>query len=183
MSTTTSIEYKNAASIAVKSSLGDAISNIFEIPSIAKVSINIGVGKLENKDKQDVFNFLYKITGQKPKQVKSRTSISNFKLRKGDVNGIMVTLRGQKMYDFLMDLVYIALPRIRDFKGLKKYAYDKNFSSYSLGIQNCNIFPQVGFDTNTNFGMQINIVFKNKAPENPALMTALSFPFQKELTK
>ena len=183
MSTTTSIEYKNKALADVKVALGDKVTNIFEIPNIAKVSINIGVGKLENKDKQDVYNFLYKITGQKPKQVKSRTSISNFKLRKGDVNGIMVTLRGQKMYDFLMDLVYIALPRIRDFKGLKKHAYDKNFSSYSLGIQNCNIFPQVGFDTNTNFGMQINIVFKNKVPENPALMTTLNFPFQKELTK
>lgn len=183
MSTTTSLDYKNTAALAVQKDLGEKVTNIFNIPSIAKVSINIGVGKLENKDKQEVTNFLYKITGQKPKQVKSKVSISNFKLRKGDINGIVVTLRGQKMYDFLMDLVYIALPRIRDFKGLKKGAYDKNFSSYSLGISNCNIFPQVGFDTNMNFGMQINLVFKNNAPENPALLTALNFPFQKELIK
>jgi large subunit ribosomal protein L5 len=183
MSTITSQEYKLNSHKAVQAALSSEIKNIFDLPSIDKVSINIGVGKLENKDKQDVYNYVYKITGQMPKQVKSRVSISNFKLRKGDVNGIMVTLRGAKMYDFLLDLVYIALPRIRDFKGLKKNAYDKNFSSYSLGISNCNIFPQVGFDNNANFGMQINIVFKNKSDKNPELMKALNLPFSKEITK
>ena len=171
-------QYKDQASATVASQLG--VANLFQLPSIAKVSINIGVGKYENKDKQAIADYLQKIVGQKPKMVKSRVSISNFKLRKGDVTGIAVTLRGQKAFDFIIALVYLALPRIRDFKGLKRNAFDKNFSSYSLGIENCAIFPQVGFDANINFGMQINVVFKNKTEQNREMLKALNFPFIKD---
>jgi large subunit ribosomal protein L5 len=89
-------------------------------------------------------------------------------------------LRGQKAYDFILSLVYLALPRVRDFKGLKRSSFDKNFSSYSLGIENCAIFPQVGFDSVINFGMQINVVFKHKTEVNREMLTALNFPFIKD---
>jgi large subunit ribosomal protein L5 len=143
------------------------------------ISINVGVGKYESKEKQEIVNFLHKITGQKPKQVKSRKSISNFKLRKGEINGVVVTLRGKKMYDFLLSLVYLALPVTRDFRGLKKNSFDKNYSSYSLGIPSTSIFPQVGFDAPVNFGMQINICFSTNTEENKVLLESFNFPFIK----
>jgi large subunit ribosomal protein L5 len=175
----TTQQYKETALKTVATDIGGK-ANIFELPAIDKVSINIGVGKFENKDKQTIAEYLFKITGQKPKMVKSKVSISNFKLRKGDTTGIVVTLRGQKAYDFIMTMVYIALPRIRDFKGLKKNAFDKNFSSYSLGVESSSIFPHVGFDIGINFGMQINVVFKTKTEQNKELLKALNFPFTKE---
>jgi large subunit ribosomal protein L5 len=172
-------QYKDQGSESVAKAIGGSV-NLFELPSIAKVSINIGVGKYENKDKQTIAEYIHKITGQKPKMVKSRVSISNFKLRKGDITGIAVTLRGQRAYDFILSLIYIALPRIRDFKGLKKNAFDKSFSSYSMGIESSSIFPHVGFDIGVNFGMQINIVFKTKTEQNRELLKSLNFPFIKD---
>ncbi len=177
--TISSAQYKEQTSATIAKQLGGSL-NVFELPQIAKVSINIGVGKYENKDKQSIAEFVHKITGQKPKMIKSRVSISNFKLRKGDITGISVTLRGQRAYDFILSLVYLALPRVRDFKGLKKSSFDKNFSSYSLGIENCAIFPQVGFDASINFGMQINVVFKHKTEVNREMLAALNFPFIKD---
>jgi large subunit ribosomal protein L5 len=175
----TTKQYKDQSSKTVAKVIGDSV-NIFELPNIAKVSVNIGVGKYENKDKQTIAEYVHKITGQKPKMVKSRVSISNFKLRKGDITGISVTLRGQKAYDFILSLIYVALPRIRDFKGLKQNSFDKNFSSYSMGIESSSIFPHVGFDIGVNFGMQINVVFKTKTEQNRELLKALNFPFTKE---
>jgi large subunit ribosomal protein L5 len=177
--TISSSQYKENSNQTLAKQLGDKM-NLFELPQISKVSINVGVGKYENKDKQIIAGFLNKICGQKPKMIKSKVSISNFKLRKGDITGISVTLRGQKAFDFLLSLVYLSLPRVRDFKGLKASSFDKNFSSYSLGIENCAIFPQVGFDAGINFGMQINVVFKSKSETNREVLTALNFPFIKE---
>jgi large subunit ribosomal protein L5 len=171
-------QYKDQALKTVSEKTPSA--NIFELPKIDKVSINVGVGKYESKDKLVIAEYVHKITGQKPKLIKSRVAISNFKLRKGDITGIVVTLRGQKAYDFILSLVYLALPRIRDFKGLKVNSYDKNYSSYSLGIETCSIFPHVGFDVTVNFGMQINFVFKTKGEQNRELLQGLNFPFNKE---
>ena len=180
--TLSSKQLKENATTSIVTALGGDI-NSFALPKIDKISINVGCGKFESKDKQEIANFVHKITGQKPKMIKARMSISNFKLRAGDITGIAVTLRGEKMYDFLLSLVYISLPRIRDFKGIKKAAMDKNFSGYSLGIENCNIFPQVGFDTNLNFGMQINVVFKTGTEANQTVLTSLNFPFIKTDSK
>jgi large subunit ribosomal protein L5 len=176
--TLSATDYKTQAIAKTRSVLGADKSN-FALPELKMISINVGVGKFESKEKQEIFNFLYKITGQKPKQVKSRQSISNFKLRKGEINGIVVTLRGQKMYDFMLSLVYLALPVTRDFRGLKKNAFDKNYSSYSLGIPSTSIFPQVGFDAPVNFGMQINICFRTNTEENKVLLESFNFPFVK----
>jgi large subunit ribosomal protein L5 len=174
-----SIQYKDQGIASVNADLGSTV-NIFDLPKIEKVSINIGVGKYENKDKALIAEYLEKIVCQKPKMVKSTKSISNFKLRAGDINGISVTLRGKKAFDFLLLLVYIALPRIRDFKGLKTTAFDANHSAYSLGIPSASIFPHIGFDAGINFGMQCNIVFKTKSENNMKLLQAMNLPFNKD---
>jgi large subunit ribosomal protein L5 len=174
-----SIQYKDLGIASVNAELGSTV-NIFDLPKIDKISINIGVGKYENKDKALIAEYLEKIVCQKPKLVKSTKSISNFKLRAGDINGISVTLRGKKAFDFLLLLVYIALPRIRDFKGLKTTAFDANHAAYSLGIPSASIFPHIGFDAGINFGMQCNIVFKTKSESNMKLLQAMNLPFNKD---
>ena len=174
-----STQYKDLGIASVNKDLESTV-NIFDLPKIDKVSINIGVGKFENKDKALIAEYLEKIVCQKPKMIKSTKSISNFKLRAGDINGISVTLRGQKAFDFLLMLVYIALPRIRDFKGLKTTAFDVNHAAYSLGIPSASIFPHIGFDAGINFGMQCNIVFKTQSENNMMMLKALSFPFNKD---
>jgi large subunit ribosomal protein L5 len=156
-------------------------ANTFSLTAIDKISINVGVGKYKNdtKARSDIENYLKTITGQNPKIIESKLSIAGFKLRKGEPVGMLVTLRGQKMYDFLMNLIYIALPRSRDFKGVKSTSFDKSYQSYSLGIESSSIFPLIGFDSNVPFGMQINIVFKKASIQNKTLLENLHFPFKK----
>jgi large subunit ribosomal protein L5 len=154
--------------------------NPFASASISKISINVGVGKLDPKQKADVAEYLQKLTGQKPKQVQSKVSIASFKLRKGDIVGLTTTLRGKKMQDFLLNLIYVALPRSRDFKGIKSESFDREKNSYSLGIDTATIFPLVGFDPSVNFGLQINLVFKRGTELNKELLTKLDFPFNKK---
>ncbi len=153
--------------------------NKFSLPSVDSVVINVGVGKNDNKQKQEIADYLQKLTAQIPKKVASKVSIASFKVRKGDTVGLVVSLRGQRARDFVLQLIYIALPRTRDFKGVKATAFDKDFSTYSLGIDSSAIFPAIGFDTSINFGMQMNIKFKTKTPLNPSYLTALSFPYKK----
>ena len=155
--------------------------NSFNTASIDKISINVGVGyyKNDSKARADIEKFLTKLTGQKPKSVAAKLSIAGFKLRKGEQVGFAVTLRGKKMQDFLLNLIYVALPRSRDFKGIKSASFDKNFKSYSLGLPSGSIFPVVGFDIPVRFGMQINIVFKNNGELNKKLLESLNFPFEK----
>jgi large subunit ribosomal protein L5 len=139
--------------------------NPMAYPKLSKISINVGCGtgsnkKYDNKDREAIAKYLEKITGQKAALVKTNKSISGFKLRAGEVVGVKVTLRGKRMYDFLIKLAYIALPRTRDFRGLSGKHSDKS-GNYSLGIKSSTIFPEVGFDAEVNFGMQINFVFTN----------------------
>jgi large subunit ribosomal protein L5 len=153
--------------------------NPFALPKIEKIVINVGVGKLDNKQRLEVIDYLEKLTGQKPKVVKAKKSISGFKLRAGEINGVMVTLRGKKMLDFLLLLIYIALPRTRDFRGLSRSSFDEQYISYNIGIPNASIFPQIGFDSSVQFGMQVVIVFKTPGKNNLLLLQKLNFPFSK----
>lgn len=155
------------------------VKNPFALPRIKKVSINTGVGKFEKKEIEDVANYLQKLTGQKPKMIGSALSINGFKVRKGEINGAAVTLRGKKMEDFILNLIYLSLPRTKDFKGIKKAAFDPNFGSFSVGVPSATIFPQVGFDATVNFGLQVNIIFRNKTEDNKVLLEKLDFPFKK----
>jgi large subunit ribosomal protein L5 len=155
--------------------------NSFALSDIVKISINIGLGKYKNdsKARQEIENYIIAATGQNPKIIESRLSIAGFKLRKGEPVGLAVTLRGNKMKDFLINLVYLSLPRTRDFKGIKSSSFDSNYNSYSLGIESASIFPLIGFDLSIPFGMQINITFKNKDIQNKRFLELLNFPFVK----
>jgi large subunit ribosomal protein L5 len=176
---TNSIDYYLGAKISLKSE--NESENPFALSDIDKISINIGLGKYKNdsKARQEIENYLISATGQKPKIIESRLSIAGFKLRKGEPVGLVVTLRGKKMKDFLINLVYLSLPRTRDFKGVKSTSFDSNFNSYSLGIESASIFPLIGFDLSVPFGMQINITFKSKDIKNKRFLELLNFPFVK----
>jgi large subunit ribosomal protein L5 len=154
--------------------------NSFALPKIVKISINVGVGRFDPKQKLEIAEYLTKLTGQSPKHIGAKKAVANFKTRKNDLVGLVLTLRGKKAQDFLINLIYIALPRTRDFKGIKAESFDKNYASYSLGIENSSIFPIVGFDSSIVFGMQINAVFSNANANNKILLDKLNFPFKKD---
>jgi len=156
--------------------------NDFQIPKITAVSVNIGAGMAKDSEEylKNAINDLTSITGQKPKINKSRKSIAGFKLREGQVVGLSVTLRGQRMYDFIERLVSVSLPRIRDFRGINDKSFDKQ-GNYSIGIKEHTIFPEIKFDNvKETFGMQVNITTTAKNPEEgKKLLELFGFPFTK----
>jgi large subunit ribosomal protein L5 len=158
------------------------LSNIMEVPSLEKIVINSGIGAFrDNKDSLDSFyNEFMSLTGQKPNFRKARFSEAGFKVRKNDLVGVTVTLRGEKMWDFLEKLISVSLPRVRDFKGVSKKAFDK-LGNYSIGIKEHIIFPEV--DANKTKGvrsLQINFVFRNGTPVNSSkLLEKLGLPFSR----
>ena len=170
-------QYFDDAYTALKKEMGT--ENQFALPKIEKIVINTGVGKFEKGQREEIVDLLERLTGQIPKQIQASTSVSAFKLRAGELNGVAVTLRGQKMKDFLLNLVYISLPRTKDFKGLKKTSWTNDHSTYSIGISDASIFPQIGFNAKVNFGLQVNISFVEGSENNVKLLEALNFPFQK----
>lgn len=142
-------------------------TNGMEIPKIEKIVVNMGVGKaLENKKRLDcAVRDLTAICGQKPVVTQARQSIAGFKLRQGQAIGCKVTLRKKRMYEFLDRLISMAIPRIRDFRGLNKEAFDGH-GNYSLGIAEQSVFAEVNLDSMefTN-GMDVTIVIKNGSDE------------------
>jgi large subunit ribosomal protein L5 len=170
--------YINQIKNGISESLGTS-ENIFAYPSLDKISINVGIGRLDNKDKEEVYKYILNLTGQKPRKVITKKSIASFKLRSGDLVGISTTLRGKKAYSFLLNLIYLALPRTRDFKGIKSESFDKQKMTYSLGIPSASIFPTIGFSSTLNFGMQVNISFKTKGEKNKLFLQKANLPFVK----
>ncbi len=156
-------------------------SNCFEVPKITKISINVGIAKdkFSNELLNRVANDLYKITGQKPKICRAKKSISGFKLTQGDVNGLNITLRGKRMYEFLEKFLNVSLPRVRDFRGLSKKCFDKNFN-YTTGIKENIIFPEISYDKIENiYGMQITFCTNAKElNETISLFRHLGFPLK-----
>ena len=156
--------------------------NHYMVPEIQKVVLNMGLG-IEGNDVK-ILKFceenLAQITGQKPVVTKFKKSISNFKTRKGTVAGVKVTLRSNKMYEFIDRLVNIALPRIKDFQGLSVQGFDK-FGNYSFGIKEHIIFPEINFDKVDRIrGMDITLVINSKNKKKSlALLEAMNFPFIK----
>ena len=157
--------------------------NDLEIPKLEKVVINMGVGEAvkDSKKIEVAVNELSAITGQKPVITKFKKSVANFKTRKGSNAGLKVTLRKNKMYEFLDRLVNIALPRIKDFRGLSSNGFDK-FGNYSFGIKEHIIFPEVSFDRADKVrGLDIVIAISSKNKEHSfALLEKLNFPFIKK---
>ena len=154
--------------------------NTFMSPKLEKVIINMGLG-LDGNDAKIVKSCeedLAKLTGQKPIITKFKKSIANFKTRKGTNAGLKVTLRKNKMYEFIDRLVNIALPRIKDFRGLSSSGFD-NFGNYTFGIKEHIIFPEVNFDRVDKIrGLDITIVIKSyKKDDSFELLKKLNFPF------
>ena len=155
--------------------------NTYMGPKLQKVILNMGLGLDGNDSKilKSCSEDLAKITGQKPVITKFRKSISNFKTRKNTNAGLKVTLRKNKMYEFIDRLVNIALPRIKDFRGLSPKAFDK-FGNYTFGIKEHIIFPEVNFDKVEKIrGLDITIVIKSiKKDDSLSLLKKLNFPFR-----
>ena len=158
------------------------LSNVMQVPKIVKVTLNVALGEaIGNPKLLDMASKeLALITGQKPVLTKARKSIAGFKLREGMPIGVMVTLRGDIMWEFLDRLISIALPRIRDFKGVNDRSFDGN-GNYSLGLKEQIIFPEIKYDEITmTHGFDISIVTTAKDnPTSKALLTHLGMPFRK----
>ncbi|GJM58855.1 50S ribosomal protein L5 [uncultured Dubosiella sp.] len=157
-------------------------SSIMEVPKIDKVVVNIGVGDAIQNSKllDEAVEELAAITGQAPVITKAKKSIANFKLREGMPIGCKVTLRSDKMYDFLDKLFNISLPRVRDFRGVSDTSFDGR-GNYTLGVKEQIIFPEIDFDkVNRTRGMDVVIVTTAKTnDEAKALLTAMGMPFKK----
>lgn len=171
--------YKKEVVPALQKELG--YKNINEVPKIEKVVVNTCLGDV--KDNSKSFNMavdeIQAITGQKPVIVNAKKSIANFKLREGMKLGAKVTLRGEKMYEFLDKLLSIALPRVRDFKGISDKAFDGR-GNYSLGIKEQLIFPEIQYDKIEKVrGFDIVVVTTAKSNEEAkALLSKVGFPFR-----
>ena len=153
--------------------------NINAVPKIEKIVLNMGLGQegLDKKKMEICIKDMSSITGQHPIKTKFKKSISNFKSRKGSNAGLKVTLRNHRMYEFLDRLVNIALPRIKDFRGLKDSACDK-FGNFTFGVKEHIIFPEINFDkVETIRGMDITIVTSSNSKENTiSLLKEFNFP-------
>lgn len=154
--------------------------NIMQVPRLSKIVLNTGVGKaIENKNRIDAaVNDLSVISGQRPIVTKARQSVAGFKLRKGAEIGVKVTLRGKNMYIFLDKLINVAIPRLKDFRGLNKDSFDGN-GNYSLGIPEQIIFPEISIDK-VEFvqGLDITIVTTSKSNKEAfELLNLFGFPF------
>ncbi|AXK79581.1 50S ribosomal protein L5 [Pseudolabrys taiwanensis] len=155
--------------------------NVMQVPQITKVVINMGIGEgvADRKKVDNASADLTQIAGQKSVITKSRKSIANYKLRDGQAIGTKVTLRKKRMYDFLDRLVNVALPRIRDFRGLNPKSFDGR-GNYSLGIKEHIVFPEIDFDKVTDsWGMDITVCTTAQTDDEArALLAAFNFPFR-----
>jgi large subunit ribosomal protein L5 len=173
--------YLNEVTPALMKSL--SLSNDMEVPRVTKVVVNIGVGEaLENAKALDAaVSDLTLITGQKPVVTKARKSIANFKLREGRAIGVKVTLRGERMWSFLDRLMNVALPRVRDFRGISPNSFDGR-GNYTLGLREQLVFPEIDYDKIDKVrGLEIAIVTTARTDEEGRqLLEMLGMPFKKE---
>ncbi len=173
--------YQQVAVPALQEKFG--INNYYAVPYIRKITVNVGTGKhfRETDQYAKVEQALRVITGQKPVGRKTNKSISQFRLRSGMTIGQMVTLRGERMYDFLDRLITIAFPRTRDFRGIGLQKIDEN-GNLNFGIPEHNIFPELSNEElEMSFGMQVNITVDNSNREKTIfLLEQMNFPFNKE---
>jgi large subunit ribosomal protein L5 len=173
--------YESELRAQLQSDLG--LSNIMEVPRLTKIVINMGVGRATQQQSllEGAVRDLTIIAGQKPVVTKARKSIAGFKLREGNAIGCMVTLRGDHMWEFLDRLISLAIPRIRDFRGLSPRSFDGN-GNYTFGVTEQLIFPEINYDkVDSTRGMDISIVTTARTDdEGRALLSAFGFPFRRE---
>ncbi|MFA5031905.1 MAG: 50S ribosomal protein L5 [bacterium] len=161
-------------------------TNAYEVPELKKITINMGIGEAVQEPKilDEACEQLATITGQRPLITQAHKSISSFKLVKGKAIGCKVTLRKERMYEFLERLVTFALPRVRDFRGLNPDSFDKK-GNYSFGIVEQNIFPEISYDkVKLVLGMDVTFTIRCKHREDSLeLLTAFNIPFKKSYGK
>jgi len=159
------------------------LSNKHQAPKLEKIVVNVGLGRAKEDKKtiEAATNTLRKITGQEPIQTVAKLSIASFKLREGNMIGLKVTLRGERMYEFLDRIINVVLPRLRDFRGVKNGAFDKS-GNFSLGFVDQSVFPELSFEeTTTPHGLQTVMVIRAKEPaHSKALLEKFGMPFEKE---
>lgn len=174
-------QYFNEIQAKLKDDLG--LDNIMQVPKLEKISVNMGVGEaaLNKKALEGALQDLAIITGQKPSVTKAKKSLASFKLREGQTIGARVTLRGDRMYEFLDRVISLATPRIRDFRGLPTKSFDGR-GNYTFGVTEQLIFPEINYDNvDVVRGMDITIVTTATNNEHgKALLDAFAFPFRKE---
>ena len=173
-------KYENELMGELQQKLG--LNNPMEVPRISKITLNMGVGGAiaDKKVLENARADMEKIAGQRPVTCKARKSVAAFKIRDGMPIGCKVTLRRERMYEFLDRLVNIAIPRIRDFRGLNPKGFDKQ-GNYSMGVQEQIIFPEINYDeVDAIRGMDITITTTARnAAEGKALLEAFNFPFKR----
>ena len=159
------------------------LRNVMEVPRFMKIVLNCGVGRATQQQSllEGAVRDIEAITGQKAVVTKARKSIAAFKLREGNAIGAMVTLRGERMWEFLDRLISVAIPRIRDFRGLSPRSFDGH-GNYTFGVTEQLIFPEINYDRiDTTRGMDITIVTSARTDaEGRALLVAFGFPFRRE---
>lgn len=159
------------------------LKNVHEAPRLRKIVVSSGLGKARDDKKiiEIANNTITKITGQQPVVRSARKSIATFKLREGDKIGTMVTLRDDRMYEFLDRVINIVLPRLRDFHGVSNRSFDAQ-GNYSIGFRDQSVFQELSFEeTTTPHGLQVNFVIEAKNPEQArALLEKFGMPFMKE---
>lgn len=160
------------------------LKNHMAVPSLSRIVVNMGVkdAVTDSKKVEQMAPVLAQITGQKPKTTKAKKSIASFKLREGQTIGLMVTLRGDRMYDFFQKIVSVVLPRLRDFHGVSKKCFDGK-GSYSLGFSEYSVFPEIDPGKVDRIqGLQVTIVTTAKDDkQGELLLQALGMPFQKSV--
>jgi len=159
------------------------LTNIHQVPKLEKIVVNIGLGRAKDDKRlmEIASNTLRKVTGQQPVETVAKNSIAGFKLREGNKIGLKVTLRGDRMYEFMDRIITIVLPRLRDFHGVSAKAFD-NQGNFSLGLTDQSVFPELTFEeTTTPHGLQAVFVMKcqDKAHAR-ALLEKFGMPFEKE---
>ncbi|RJP68457.1 MAG: 50S ribosomal protein L5 [Candidatus Abyssobacteria bacterium SURF_17] len=172
-------KYRKEVVPALKERLG--LSNVMEVPRLSKIVVNMGLGDAPSDAKvmESAMKELAKITGQKPVVRRAKKSIASFKLRAGAAIGCMVTLRGDRMYEFFDRLVNVAIPRIRDFRGVSRNAFDR-FGNFTLGIKEQIIFPEIDYDDVYKIrGMNVVFVIQNSNGREASLelLKELGMPF------
>jgi large subunit ribosomal protein L5 len=173
-------KYQSEICAGLQASLG--LSNVMQVPRLEKIVVNMGVGRATQQPSllEGAVADMTRITGQKPKVTKSRDSIANFKLRENQAIGCMVTLRGDRMWEFLDRLISVAIPRIRDFRGLPSHSWDGR-GNYTFGLSDQTVFPEIEYDKiDAPRGMDITIVTTAMTnDQGRALLDAFGFPFKR----
>jgi len=174
------VRYREDIALKLQEELG--LVNVMQVPTLEKIVLNMGLGEAINDKKaiDEALDELGLIAGQKPRVNRARKSIANFKVREGMPIGVSVTLRGARMWEFFDRLLAVAIPRVRDFRGLNPRAFDGR-GNYSVGASEQLIFPEIDFDkVTTTRGLNITIVTTaDNDQEGKALLDAFGFPFRK----